>query len=186
MGDKRRKRPSRGPTQAKLERLAAKNGSKPSGVQPPPGKTKTAGTEAEWLATLLHNAHAQINDLKRELIQAEQSGLNLAVAKGKLKARVLELEIAAGEKEMETIRSKHGIRVGTTIHKDDATGEVYHLEDATAKQPTAKKPAPVDETVDDDDDEEDDDDEDDDAPAGDDDPSESDEESAAPVAPVNA
>ena len=114
------------------------------GVKPPKGKTKRAGTEAEWVATLLHNERALVNDLRRELLQKEQAFLNLQVANSKLKAKNLEYEIAAKERDMEVLRKDYNITVGSTIHKDDKTGEIYYLEDEKRGTSSAKvaDPAP--------------------------------------------
>jgi len=114
------------------------------GVKPPKGKTKRAGTEAEWVATLLHNERALVNDLRRELLQKEQAFLNLQVANSKLKAKNLEYEIAAKERDMEVLRKDYNITVGSTIHKDDKTGEIYYLEDEKPGVSSAKvsEPAP--------------------------------------------
>ena len=113
------------------------------GVKPPKGKTKRAGTEAEWVATLLHNERALVNDLRRELLQKEQAFLNLQVANSKLKAKNLEYEIAAKERDMEVLRKDYNITVGSTIHKDDKTGEIYYLEDEKQGTSSAKVAAPA-------------------------------------------
>lgn len=133
-----KKRQSRAAPQKKLE---GKNGAQPpKGAKPPKGKVKRAGTETEWLATLLHNEEALTNDLRRELLQKEQALVNAMVSNGKLQARILTLEIEAKEEAMKSLRTDYSIELGATIHKDDDTGEVYFLEDeGKASKPKAEE-----------------------------------------------
>jgi hypothetical protein len=100
------------PPKKKEDEAPADNGADSSGPE------RIAATNEDYLAVQLHQARADCNDLRKALVAEKETNL-------KLRAAVAKLEIAAVERDNTELRKQHGLEMGRTIHRDDATGEVW-------------------------------------------------------------
>jgi hypothetical protein len=114
---------------------------------------KTVLSDADFLAAELHQQRVVNMELRKQVLQKNAQIL-------KLQQTVIQKDeqlLAAEEKQLETnnttLREKHGLRLGETLHKDDQTNEVYYLDEIEEKEAPEPEPEPEGEEGDDDADE---------------------------------
>jgi hypothetical protein len=105
-----------------------KNGAMPKEADKP-SPTKIPATQADWLASHLHEARLKITTIRAELIERTKQLISKDQRILQLENRILQLESANVDEENKELRAAHGLSLGRTLHRDDATGDVYWLDD---------------------------------------------------------
>lgn len=86
---------------------------------------RVAATEADYLAVQLHQARAAAIELRKALITKEATVAEQQLTIGRLRQQLIQMEIAAEEKENTSLRKTFKLEMGKTIHRDEATGSVW-------------------------------------------------------------
>lgn len=105
-----------------------------SADKPVPPKTRTPATQADFLAAQLHEARTKLASARAELLDKAKLLLQKDQLLLQREQRILQLESAIVDEEYKKLRDTHGLALGRTIHRDDATGEVYWFGDAPANE----------------------------------------------------
>jgi len=103
------------------------NGEKPTDPKPP---IRSPTDPGDYWAIKIHNARNETMAVQEELAKAHRANGMLQMKVAGLEARIVEIEAAANHQANAVLRKVHRLEDGTTIHRDDETGEVYRLKPA--------------------------------------------------------
>ena len=93
------------------------------------GQRRVVLTPGAFDAAELHASRDKIMELRGMILEKNTTILKLQQAVVEKETQILAFEKQALGKQNEALRERHGLRLDATLHKDEATAEVFYMLD---------------------------------------------------------